>query len=95
MSDYILCLKCGAVFNDDETIRIVVDRHPYGEGTASEYASACPQCRCTEIAPAVQCEICGEYIPEDEAEYHPITEETICHSCFESVLMRAEAAWDD
>lgn len=93
MSEYI-CLKCRAVFSADETIEIVVDRHPYGEGTAPEYGSACPECKCTEISPAVQCEVCGEFIPEDEAEYHPITEETICHGCFESA-MGAEAAWDD
>lgn len=93
MSEYI-CLKCRAVFSADETIEIVVDRHPYGEGTAPEYGCACPECRCTEIAPTVQCEVCGEYIPENEAEYHPITEETICRNCFESA-MGAEAAWDD
>lgn len=94
MSDYI-CLECRSVFSDDETIEVVVDRHPYGEGSAPEYGCACPECKCTEIATAVQCAICGDFIPEDEAKQHPITEETICHSCFESVLMRAEAVWDD
>lgn len=96
MSEYI-CLnhKCGVVFSDDETIEIVVDRHPYGEGTAPEYGCACPECRCTEIAPAVQCESCGEFIPEDEAEQHPITEDTLCRSCYENSIAMAEAFRDE
>lgn len=96
MSKYV-CLnaKCGAVFDDDEIVRAVIDRHPYGEGTASEYKCVCPKCRKADIALAVQCESCGKWIPEDEAEFHPITEDTICHDCFDNSIAMAEALMDE
>ena len=90
MSEYI-CLACGVIFDDDEIATAIIDRHPYGEGTAPEYGSVCPECHSTEIAPAVQCESCGNYIPEDEAEQHPITEDTICHDCYENSIAMAES----
>ena len=94
MSEYI-CLACGAVFEDNKIETAVIDRHPYGEGTAPEYGCVCPECHSAEIAPAVECASCGNYIPEDEAEYHPITEDTICHSCFENSIAMAEALRDE
>ena len=94
MSKYI-CLRCGAVFDDDEIATAIIDRHPYGEGTAPEYGSVCPECHSAEISPAVECVGCGNYIPEDEAECHPITEEIICHDCYENSMAMAEALRDE
>ena len=92
-----VCLnhKCGAIFDEDEIVEIVIDRHPYGEGTAAEYGCVCPRCGSGDIVHAVECMSCGKYIPEDEAEQHPITEDTICHSCFENSIAMAEALMEE
>lgn len=83
MSKFI-CLnhRCGAIFEDDEIATAVIDCHPYGEGTVPEYGSVCPKCHSAEIAPAVECFRCEKYITEDEAQYHPITEEPLCVACY-------------
>lgn len=81
MSKYI-CLRCGAVFEDDEIALTIIDRHPYGEGTAPEYGGVCPECHSAEISPAVECSRCEKYIPEDEAYFHPITEQPLCIDCY-------------
>lgn len=84
MSKFI-CLRCGAVFEDDEIATAVIDRHPYGEGTAPEYGSVCPECHSAEISPAEECSRCEKYIPEDEARYHPKTEQPLCVDCYSMV----------
>lgn len=90
MSKYI-CLRCGAVFEDDEIALTIIDRHPYGEGTAPEYGSVCPECFSAEISPAVECSHCEKYIPEDEAQYNPITEQPICIECY--IMVAAELSF--
>lgn len=86
MSKFI-CLnhRCGAVFDDDEIVTAVIDRHPYGEGTVPEYGSVCPECHSAEISPAVECSRCEKYIPEDEAYFHPITDQPLCIDCYSMI----------
>lgn len=92
-----VCLntKCEAVFDEDEIVEAVLDYHPYGNTFAAEYGCTCPKCGSAEIALAVQCESCGKYIPEDESEYHPITEDTICRDCYENSIALAEVILDE
>jgi ribosomal protein S26 len=95
MFNKFICDHCKRLFDEDESVRRVLDYHPYGEGFAAEYGCTCPECGSAEIALAVQCESCGNYIPEDEAEQHPITEDTICHDCFENSIAMAEALMNE
>lgn len=94
MSKYI-CLECGAVFDENEIIEVIVGHHPWGETTAAEWGCACPECESTEISEAIECESCGKWFPADEAEYHPITEETICYDCADNLRAFADHLRDE
>lgn len=55
-----ICEECGAVFSEDE-IKIAYERHPYGEGYATEEHYCCPGCGEGGFEKAVECTRCGEY----------------------------------
>lgn len=86
MSKFI-CLnhRCGAVFEDDDIATAVIDRHPYGEGTAPEYGSVCPLCGSPEIAEAFQCSACEGYFPIEERRRHPTEEKELCYDCYKDL----------
>lgn len=56
-----ICNECGEVFED---YKIYEERHPYGMGYAVEKIAVCPYCNDTDIAEAVKCEHCGEWVAE-------------------------------
>jgi hypothetical protein len=57
-----ICLECGNVFEDAKDYE---ERHPYGEGYASEHFSCCPYCG-GDYEDAISCDECGEYFPSEE-----------------------------
>ena len=77
-----ICLHCKAIFDEAEIDEGVIDRHPYGEGHASEYKCCCPECGSFEISEAFECTECGEWFPVDERNFHPYTELDVCEDCY-------------
>ena len=90
-----ICLnpKCEAVFDEDEIVTAVIDRHPYQEGWANEYGCVCPRCHSAEIALAVECSICGRTVSDDEKRYDPMTDEPVCEDCYEDRQAYVEAMY--
>ena len=74
-----ICFLCRSVFDEADVLERVVDQYPYQEGYAKQYGCACPVCGQTEIMPAFQCSVCGEWFPIDE-ECSP-TDEPMCPEC--------------
>jgi rubrerythrin len=60
-----ICNDCESVF---ETPKVIVERHPYGDGFAGEEWGACPHCRSTEISEAKKCSHCGEWVAETNSD---------------------------
>ena len=81
MSKFI-CLNCCAVFDEDEIISRVIDRHPYGESYAPEYGCCCPECLSHEIEKAFKCDRCGEYYPIESRNWRD--NEQLCDNCEEA-----------
>jgi hypothetical protein len=67
-----ICNECGHIFSEPE---IYKERHPYGEGYASESLACCPCCS-GSFSEAVQCAVCGEYFAEEELE------DDMCPECY-------------
>ena len=80
-----ICSNCGCVFSEDEVLTIE-ERHPYGDGYASEYFSCCPSCKDNSFDEAVQCEFCDEYHPESEMH------DGVCDHCYEELKQRVAKA---
>ena len=66
-----ICNNCGETFED---CKIIVEHHPYGMTSATEYWSVCPHCESTDFAEAKKCERCGEYVAE--------LEDGLCDVCY-------------
>lgn len=67
----MICESCGAVF-EYPNIRTDSDT-----GTADAF---CPECHSEYIMHAVQCELCGEWVQEDEAYGYG---HAVCEKCIE------------
>ena len=77
MSTYLHCDDCGRIFPEDWARTLLSDH--------GNMILACPDCRCTSLAVAPPCKICGEPIEPgkdycDECNYkaHKIWEEAVC-----------------
>jgi hypothetical protein len=66
-----ICLDCGEIFEEPGTFS---QRHPYGEGYATETLACCPYCG-SSFAEAEQCTVCGEWF-----EKYDITD-GLCDEC--------------
>jgi len=62
--DRYICLDCGSVLTADELVT-KYERHPYGDGVASESFQVC-RCGSDAWTEAAQCEDCGIWLAEDE-----------------------------
>ncbi|MBQ2811005.1 MAG: hypothetical protein IJF12_02425 [Alphaproteobacteria bacterium] len=67
-----ICEVCGEVFTEPNVIK---ERHPYGEGFATEDWCVCPCCESTNIVAAKKCVGCGEWFSE--------LEDDLCKECLE------------
>lgn len=63
----IYCESCENFFDEDE-LETAEERHPYGEGYATETYYVCPFCRSTNINDAKKCSRCGEWVPETDVD---------------------------
>ena len=61
-----ICEVCGEVFTEPNVIE---ERHPYGDGYATEDWYACPCCESTDIVEAKKCAGCGEWFAELEDDF--------------------------
>ena len=58
-----ICNECGEVF---EEAKVIEERHPYGEGYATEEWFVCPHCGDSHIEEAKKCSRCDEYVADSE-----------------------------
>ena len=66
MSDKMICLDCGTVFDADEVERVQDYRGECWGRPAYEEELICPHCKSSDIDDAEQCEICGSWCSTEE-----------------------------
>lgn len=73
---YYICTECKFVFNlpTQWEERHGLDCAPYEE------IAGCPLCMGVFV-PAIQCDVCGEFVEEDEA-VHTTDNGTVCKNCW-------------
>lgn len=71
--DRYICLDCGSVLTADELVT-KYERHPYGDGVASESFQVC-RCGSDAWTEAALCENCGVWFEDVE------NDEGLCPAC--------------
>ena len=66
MSDKMICLDCGTVFDADEVQRVQDYRGECWGRPAYEEELICPHCKSSGIDDAEECEICGSWCSTEE-----------------------------
>ena len=66
MSNKMICLGCGNVFNTDEVQRVQDYRGECWGRPAYEEELVCPHCKSNDIDDAEECEICGSWCSTEE-----------------------------
>lgn len=80
----LICEKCNKLYEEDELPKHI-EHHPYGDGTADEVFTDM-ECPCGgDIVEAVQCDRCGEYLPETETDYIHGYNSIVCEDCYEEL----------
>ena len=68
----LICENCGAVFEYPATIR---------ERDTGYIEESCPECGCRYIMKAAFCQVCRDYVPEDEC--FGYGSNTVCMDCLQ------------
>lgn len=80
MSDKMICLDCGNVFNADEVERVQDYRGECWGRPAYEEELICPHCKSSDIEDAEECEICDSWCSAEEL----YDNGGICTACLET-----------
>ena len=80
MSDKMICLDCGTVFDADEVERVQDYRGECWGSPAYEEELICPHCKSSVIEDAEECEICGSWCSAEEL----YDNGGICTACLET-----------
>lgn len=80
MSDKMICLDCGTVFDAYEVERVQEYRGEYWCRPAYEEELVCPHCKSSDIDDAEECEICDSWCSTEELYGNG----GICTACLET-----------
>ena len=80
MSDKMICLDCGTVFNADEVERVQDYRGECWGRPAYEEELICPHCKSSDIEDAEECEICDSWCSAKKQNNN----KGICTACIET-----------
>lgn len=76
--------KCGAVFSEEDAVKVYDDPSPVGVGLPEGAYSydVCPCCESDDFGEAVECPCCGEY--------HDYDDGILCKECSEGIAEELE-----
>lgn len=72
-----ICENCGETFEEPARIQEI---HEELAERPSEYFEVCPFCESDFIEEAVECSVCGSFIPESQAKFN------LCEKCENAAL---------
>lgn len=85
MSVDLICLKCGAVFDEDCAVSRVIEWHRSSNRLFPEYACTCPECKSPEISRAFRCGMCDRMYELSRRRWHPLKDIELCEECYKIV----------
>lgn len=80
----LICKSCGAVFDEFELKRVVLNESEYCGQTVREYGAVCPVCGGNHYEEAHECDACGMYSTEDQL--YDLNGYSFCEDCLQKEL---------